>query len=361
MGGAERGTIELAAYLNKKNVGSFVVSAGGNLVPLLIKQGTVHQSIPVDSKNPLVIFLNIFRLRKFIRTHNIDLVDVRSRAPAWSTYFAIRKTKAKMIATFHGLYSHQNFLKKFYNKIMTKGSLIVAVSHFISAHIKEIYKIHPKKIVLIPRGVDLTIFAPDKVPQRRLEALIQNLQIPEDQFVIFVPGRLSRPKGHEVLLEALSYLKNKEYICLFVGKSKNESYRKELEEQAEIYGIRDKLFIKENCLDMPALYKLATVTVSPSTWPESFGRTMAEAGAMGCPVIASNQGGVKEIVIHGETGYLFPTEDTRVLAEYIDKILGLTKAERESMGRKSIEHIQKKFSNKQMFDKTLQAYKNALA
>ncbi len=361
MGGAERGTIELAGYLKTKGIESFVASSGGQLVPLLTKEGVLHECIPVHSKNPVTILLNIFRLRRLIKTHKINVIDVRSRAPAWSTYFAVRKTHAKLITTFHGMYGHQNFLKRLYNRVMIKGTRIVAVSQFIRHHLEDVYKVNPQKIVAIPRGVDLSIFGAHKVPQSRLETLTRLFQLPEDKLIILMPGRLSRLKGHEVLLEALSYLKNKNYICVFVGKSKNAAYEKELTEQAVTYGVRDKLFIKESCSDMPALYKLATVTVTPSIWPESFGRTIAEAGSMGCPTIASNHGGAREIIVHEETGYLFPAEDSRALASYIDKVLSFTKKERETMAHKAIAHIQRKFSNKQMFEKTVQVYKDVLS
>lgn len=361
MGGAERGTIDLALYLKKNNIASFVASGGGHLVYVLNKHEIPHYTLPLYSKNPFVIMLNALRLRKILKAHHINVIDVRSRAPAWSAWLTTRRTHIKLVTSFHGMYGYGNLFKFFYNQVMTKGNIIVSVSNFITKHIEKIYKVSPKKIVTIPRGIDPDIFAPSKVPQLRLETLIHKFRLPEDKFVILLSGRLSRPKGHEVLLEALSYLRHKDYICLFVGKTKNSAYKKELEKQAETYGVADKLFIKESCADMPALYKLATVAVMPSIWPESFGRVAIEAGAMGCPIIASDHGGVKEIVLHGETGYLFPNEDSKALAKYIDKVLDFNAEERSIFSKKAIHHIQDTFTNKQMFAKTLRAYKNLVS
>ncbi|UNM05950.1 MAG: glycosyltransferase [Holosporaceae bacterium] len=154
-----------------------------------------------------------------------------------------------------------------------------------------------KKIVTIHRGVDLGTFDANKVTESMVQNMISEMQIPEDKHIFLLPGRLTRIKGHEVLFDAVSRMRRDDFICLIVGSFKNKNYLRELDEQARHYGFRDRLYIFNNCKDMATLYALATASISPSTRPETFGRTAAEAGAMGCIVIGSNHGGTKEIIV----------------------------------------------------------------
>jgi glycosyltransferase involved in cell wall biosynthesis len=183
------------------------------------------------------------------------------------------------------------------------------------------------------------------------------MQLPDDKHIILLPGRMTRLKGHGVLLDALSRLNRDDVVCLFVGSTANkEAYVKELEDQAVNYGLRDRLYIIPECKDMAALYKLATLTVCPSVQPESFGRVAAEAGAMGCVVVASNHGGAPEIIVEGKTGFLFPPEDCRSLTYTLQKVLDMTQQEGSQIKHDAMEHVRKSFDNATMLSKTIKLY-----
>ena len=109
-GGVERGTIDVAKALKHEGFEPIVVSKGGVLVYQLREARITHITLPVGSKNPLTIFLNIGRLVKIIVQHKVDIIHARSRAPMWSAYFACKKTKIKLVTTVHGTYS-LNFSK----------------------------------------------------------------------------------------------------------------------------------------------------------------------------------------------------------------------------------------------------------
>ena len=361
MGGVERGAIDVAIFLKQKGHFSVIASYGGRLVSHLRKNGIIHEYLPLHSKNPFTIWRNIRRLENLIRSQKIQLVHARSRAPAWSAYFAAKKARVPFITTFHGAYAFKSKIKKTYNSIMTKSIQIIAVSKFISKTIQDKYAVPPKKITTIHRGVDLEVFDPAKITQSRLEVIVSQMQLPDDKFILLMPGRLTRLKGHAILLDALSRLDRKDFICLFVGSIHNKEYVKELEEQATNYNLRDRLYIIPECKDIAALYRLSTITISCSIYPESFGRVAAEAGALGCPVIAANHGGIPEIIIEGKTGFLFPPEDSRSLAYVIEKVLNMSLEDRHKLRDEAIAHIRKDFDNTTMLNKTLKVYQEALS
>ena len=83
-GGAEQGCVDVAAELVRAGAISIIVSNGGHRVPEILRAGSQHINMTVDSKNPLTIWRNSRRLRKIIAKQKVDIIHVRSRAPAWS-------------------------------------------------------------------------------------------------------------------------------------------------------------------------------------------------------------------------------------------------------------------------------------
>jgi glycosyltransferase involved in cell wall biosynthesis len=101
---------------------------------------------------------------------------------------------------------------------------------------------------------------------------------------------------------------------------------------------------------------LADVVVSASTDPVAFGRITVEASAMGRPVVATDHGGSRETVRHGETGWLVPPGDSTALAQAIDTVLHLSAAERVALGERARDFVLERFSKARMCAATLRVY-----
>lgn len=359
-GGVERGAVDVAIALKQQGGEPLVASAGGYYERSLKRHGIRHIKMPLKAKNPLSLFFNYLRLKKIIAVYKVQIVHARSRAPAWSAYYAAKHTNVKFITTFHGTYNFSNRIKKFYNAIMVKGLKVVAVSKHITDHIQKHYDVSKKRIVTICRGVDLNIFNAEGVTQGRLDAVTKEMALPVDKAIVLLPGRITRWKGHMVLLDAINKIDNKDFICLFVGpiSTKNKVYYEEILKKAEGYGVTNRIYVYESCSDMPALYKVSDVVVSASTDPEAFGRVMAEAGAMGRPVVASNHGGAVEIIQHDKTGWLFEAGNAESLARYLEQALLYPVTKKKTMSRAAIKHIRTNFANDIMLDKVLELYRS---
>ena len=192
MGGVERGTIEMAAALTKQGIKNFVVSAGGPMVRELEELGVEHITLPVQSKNPFVIWRNSFKLARIIREKKIDLIHVRSRAPAWSVKWASKMTGIPFIATYHGVYGIKpKCFKKPYNRVMTTGKCVIAVSNFVKEHIMKNYGVPSEKIVVIHRGADIQKFNPDQITKKDLDEFRVKYGILTDKPVVTLVGRLT--------------------------------------------------------------------------------------------------------------------------------------------------------------------------
>ncbi len=360
-GGVERGTVEIAGAIVEAGGRAIVASEGGLQTHDLKRVNADHVTLPMASKNPFVMYRNIKRIADLIRQERVDIVHVRSRAPAWSAYFACKRARKPLLTTFHGTYSIGNFLKRKYNWIMTSGERVVAISEFIAGHVRRHYGVPVDKIRVIHRGVDIDKFDADKVSAERVIKLSTDWRMPDGVPIIMLPGRLTRWKGQLVLIDALAKLGHTNIRCLLVGSAQGrEVYRREIEKRVMEHGLEEVVRIIDHCDDMPAAYMLTDLVISASTDPEAFGRVVAEAQAMGRPVIATDHGGARETVKVGETGWLTKPGDADSLAAALAEGLGMDKNTRNKMAANAIQHVRKNFSKAQMCEKTLDVYNEIL-
>jgi glycosyltransferase involved in cell wall biosynthesis len=361
-GGVERGTVEIADTIVAAGGRALVASNGGGGEHKIQRVGGEHYLLPLHSKNPVVMYSNIGRLEALIKKESVQIIHARSRAPAWSAYFASLRTGVPFVTTFHGAYSAGNSFKRLYNSVMTKGERVVAISGFIAGHLHQTYGVSSDRIRIIPRGVDIEQFNISSVTAERMTLLSSKWRLEEGLPVVMLPGRLTRWKGQIKLIEAVRKLNRRDIRCLLVGGDQGRvAYRRELENLIDLYGLGEVVRIVDHCDDMPAAYMLSDVVVSASTEPEAFGRIMIEAQALGRPVIASNHGGARETILEGESGWMFPTGDVDALAKILEKAINLSEEERLSLSEKAIAHVSNNFSRKAMGDKTLNVYLEILA
>lgn len=361
-GGVERGTADVARALIDAGWTSLVASEGGPMVRELDRAGVRHFTLPLASKNPVVMALNIGRLAGLIREHGVDIVHARSRAPAWSTVAAARRTGAHFVTSFHGTYSAPSGIKRFYNRVMTRGKRVIAISKFIAGHIEKTYGVGSERVRVVHRGVDIDLFDPDKVSDERMIQLASLWRLPDDKRIILMPGRLVRWKGQALLIEALAKLGRRDIHCLVVGADDaHPAFRRDLERLIVAAGLGDMVQMVGHCQDMPAVYMLSDVVVSPSIRPEAFGRVITEAQAMGRPVVASDHGGASETVIAGQTALLVPPGDADALAKALDQALALGAGVRDKLARQAKAHIRENFTKERMCRETLAVYREVLA
>jgi glycosyltransferase involved in cell wall biosynthesis len=361
-GGVERGTIEMTDAIHKAGWKALVASAGGQLLPHINHARGEHITLPLNTKNPFRIWRNARKLAKLIRARNVNLVHARSRAPAWTAYLAAKWTGVPYIATFHGVYGTQSAFKRRYNRVMTMGRRVIAISHFVMEHIEQTYRTDPAKIRLIPRGVDFNVFGEDHIIPERLAKLTKSWRLPEDDVpVIFCPGRISRIKGQHILIDALAELKDMEFLCILAGKDEgHEEYRMDLEEQIVKLGLEGKVRLADPTNYMNEAYQLSQLVVVPSIKPEAFGRVAIEAQAMGRVVIATDHGGARETVVPNETGYLVPPSNAKAMAVAIKFALERDAATVKAMANYAKQHVRALFSSDIMKSKTLAVYAEVL-
>ena len=367
-GGAETGCYDLAHYLPENDCSSFVVTSGGELVRFIDKKKVKLITLPVHSKNPILMLFNSIALIFIILIHNISIVHARSRAPAWSCLFATMITRRKFVTTFHGTYNFNNSIKKFYNSVMVRSNLIIAGSNFIFSHIKENYTKYlnvKKKFLVIFRGINIDYFDPSTTLENEENDLLSNWGITRDKKLILMPGRLTSWKGQEVFIEALNLVTKQlghlSFYAVILGSDQGRDiYSKKIKRLAEQYRLIPHLKFVEHCKNMPLAYKVSSVVISASKEPEAFGRVAIEAQSMEKPVIASNIGGSNETITNNVSGFLFESNNPESLSKKIIEVLNLDETRLKLIGIEGRKNIIKKFNVEKMCFTTYLEYKKLL-
>lgn len=366
-GGVERSAIDVAEALVLAGKTTIVASSGGRQVVELQRRGVRHIELPLASKNPLVIRRNVARLTELIERERVELVHARSRAPAWSARAAARAAGLPFVTTFHGTYNYGSGvlgrLKKRYNAVMADGDVVIANSRFITEHVHANYAVPDDRIRTVPRGVDTASFDAEGFNPNRMVELSTRWRLPDENAVVLLPGRLTRWKGQILFIEALARLRvrrgveNFRITGLLVGSDQGrEAYRRELEEQISDKGLGGNVQIVGHCDDMPAAYMLSDVVVSASTDPEAFGRVIAEAQAMGRPVVVADHGGATEQVLAGLTGWRFAPGDPDAFADALETALDLDVDRRATLAERAAAHVREHYSKNGMCAATLRIY-----
>lgn len=360
-GGVERGTLEMAEAILAAGGRSLVVSSGGVMVTRLKRMGAEHIALPVASKNPLRWPFIRRRLRQIMVEEGVNLVHVRSRAPAWIAMAAARRIKVPVVSTIHGRFKAGNIFKRYYNSIMVRSDHIIAISRYIAGLVKDQFPKIAKHITTIHRGVDINMFDPAKVSAQRVINAAHHLGIPDHKKVVMLPARPSLWKGQQITIEAMAKLDQKDIILVLVGAlSGKAGFQQSLTSSISQLGLEGRVKLAPESQDMPAALMLADVVVMPSLTPEPFGRVAIEAQAMGRPVVAFNHGGAAESIIPGETGWLAEPGNVDSLGTAIAEALALKVLERKQFANRARQHIVANFSTDLMVSKTLSVYGKAL-
>ena len=367
-GGAETGCYDIAHYLAEQNCGSYIATSSGELLKFIKKNKVKVFKLPVHSKNPLIIILNVIIMSFLILFKKINIVHARSRAPAWSCYLACLITNRIFVTTFHGTYNYKSKFKKFYNSIMLRSKLTIAGSNFIFGHINDNYSEYlnkHKKLRVIFRGINVDYFNSKNISILKQEKLKKEWSLDSNKFIILMPGRLTYWKGQEKFIEALNILIEDynftNFHAVLLGSDQGRKvYSKKLFSLVERYSLSKKISFIKHCSEMPLAYSLADVVVSASIEPEAFGRIAVESQSMSKPIIASDIGGSKETVLNKKTGFLYKYDDPRELAKTLNTVIQLNQEELKLMGNEGRKNVAKKFDVELMCESNLREYKKLL-
>jgi glycosyltransferase involved in cell wall biosynthesis len=362
VGGAETSCKDIAKFIANQNYFSSILCSAGEQIKNIDQKKVKVFRFPVHSKSIFLIFFNIFVILFIVLFYKINIIHVRSRAPAWSCYFVSKLLSLPLITTFHGTYNFNNSLKKFYNSVMLRGNLVIAGSKFIFDHIKKNYN-YTKNIFLVPRGIDINYFSRKNSNIENANDIRMRWGVSSNSFLILLPGRLTFWKGQFLFLNTLLFLKQQNLLnnisAIILGDDQGRTeYREYLINFIREHRLADNVKIISHEYFMPSAYNACDLVLSASIEPEAFGRIVIEAQAMEKPILASNIGGSNETIVDGQTGWLFKSDDEKDLANLIIEISKKDKNFLTDLGAKGRANVINNHTVEQMCSKTLEIYKS---
>ena len=294
-------------------------------------------------------FIRLYiQLKKFFRMIQPEAVHVRYIAPGLLPIIAARAAGVKRIfATVGQLGNQYGLIPKIFIRIAaTLADCFICTSREIecswfgrSEMFSKYLDISGRKHVTIYNSVDI-----EKIIMASSDNKLISKKIGEkNRKVVSVVGRLRIEKGQAVLLDAFKHIVEEmpDTLLVLAGDGPDAAA---LQERAITLCIEDQVVFMGN-LDQTEVYQLygiSSVVSIPSLY-EGFGLAAVEAMAASTPVVASDVGGLKEIVKEGVTGYLFPVSDSQALARGVLKILESPKLA-ESMGDMAFQRTKMLFS-----------------
>jgi len=307
IGGGEKNLLDIVKYASKEYKVSAVVPSEGLLAEKFREIGCSVYTCNLS-------LLNINSLKKIIKSEYPDLIHIQGLKASFVGRIAAKLLNIHCINAVHGLHY-------FYYENYIKGRLFLIVDRFLRRwtdgficasksvydQVVNILKVEKDKVWLIYNGLDY-----NHITQVNADT------IKKEKTIICV-GSLHKPKGQIYLIKAIPLInqtiKNVKYLIVGDGdeETKLKSYVKEnnLEPYITFTGF------KKNVLE---LMRKSSILVMPSLW-ECLPYVLLEAMAVGLPIVATNVGGISEIVINNETGVLVPPKNEKELAKAIIKLL----------------------------------------
>jgi len=237
----------------------------------------------------------------------------------WLLSWLAIKTGIKYVVTAHGTdlmgYKQWERFRKYADETAMGAKRIITISNDNNELVKELFPAAADKAVFMQNGYDTERFYPEPVSREKIEEMF-DIKL-KNKLVLFV-GKLAHFKGVDILIEAIRLYENKypdEITTIIAGDGELAA---SLKKQAKDGNLHDLHFMGHlNSTQLRELYSTAEVSIVPSR-REPFGLVAIEALACGCPVIATNQGGLTDI-INDEVGTLVDVEDAAGLSAAIHK------------------------------------------
>lgn len=337
IGGIEMLCRDIADMGEEQNEFCFLFS-GGKIAEEINEKG-----IPVYSFYKNKLYTRMVQLVQLVKRERYDVIIVHHEgigiyAFYLSLLFFFRKVKfiKYLHCSFEEKYFFQgNRVKDILNyhilkKTLVKSDCMVAVSNFVKQSYCEEFGINKDKVKVIYNGID-TLQNANRFCRKHSERNVIKL--------LYV-GRLIKVKGVHILLDAVKKLTDREenVELEILGDG---SMRMEYERMAEELGIMDKVHFRGYVLDKQKYYENADIFVCPSIWQEAFGISIIEALAQGLICVASNVGGIPEIIEDGKDGFLVQSGNDSELAEALLKAKKCAKSPmHEEMQNKAIQKSQ---------------------
>jgi glycosyltransferase involved in cell wall biosynthesis len=313
---------------------------------------TVHlsqDSIKMLNGNRIYDIGTIFGLSRIIRTHSPELIVAINERPLLFATISrqLAGSNAKLVSVIHNP-DFQTARERVFHPIYRSVVAGVDAVVYVAQNQRKLWEDRgylPPTAIVIPNGVDLRRFSAHSVTEWRDRTRLM-LGFGPGDYVIGLCGHFRPQKNHSQLIDAIRILRGRGYPAkaLLVGSGPTQST---IEQYAKQCGMLEHIVFAGLQQDVRPYTSAFDVGVLCSFF-EAAPLATLEMMAMGLPVVVSNVGNAAEMVIPGETGFLFPAGDTMSLVDFLQTLSDPLK--REVVGRAASQFVAANFAVDRMLD-----------
>jgi glycosyltransferase involved in cell wall biosynthesis len=311
--GGEQQTLHLLQGLRDRKLNSHLVCQPDS--PMAKAATTIGITIFPLRMHGEIDFIAAYRIRKLIREHQYDIIHCHTSHAHTLAFLASWGTNVRRLVTRRVDFSI--FRHSFFKLSGIKYRYLADYYIAISRKIKEVLVsdgIAPERIFVVHSGID-----PKRFSAENSKELISEFSIKSDEKVVINVAHLAGHKGQKYLIRAipavLEHLPRTRFFIVGGGE-----LMAELKALAVSMGLTDELVFTGFREDVGAFYRLADLFVMSSV-EEGLGTAVLDAMALAKPVVATNSGGIPEMIIDGENGRLVPAKNPGALADGIIEML----------------------------------------
>ncbi|MHC3385813.1 glycosyltransferase family 4 protein [Lacticaseibacillus paracasei] len=364
--GADKILLEIVENIDRKTFEPIVILPEDGPLVSKIREAGVEVSVlpyPILRRkffnvrgigNYIVSYIRFSRrLKKIVNKENIKLVHVNMTAVLEGVWLKLF-TKAKIVWHVHEIIMKPKFIYKLICFLIQHFSdQAVAVSDATKQRLIDSGSVDKMKVITIHNGIS------KDYPQNEPDYVRKSLSIPPDAVVIGMVGRVNAWKGQGDFLDAVDPIlrRNQNVHALLVGSAYQgeEAYEQKLFDKVASLDTKQRIHICPFTEQIADYYAAFNIFVLPSIQPDPFSTVVLEAMSNSLPVVAYDHGGVSEMILDNETGYLSPPLGATKLSQKLDLLVGDSSL-RVKMGKKANIRQEKFFSLSQFVERFTQVY-----
>jgi glycosyltransferase involved in cell wall biosynthesis len=356
-----RETVDLAILTQRSGWRAVITSSGGPLVTESERAGVRHTRMPLRKPGPFINWRNRVHLETLFQREHPALVHAHGVETLGAAIGLSRSHRLPLVADLTQPLIDTPAVHRLIDKLRKLSCVIRVPSEYMGLQLLDVFHIAPEHIYHVHPGIDLQWYNASAISAERLQNLSQLWRLPESATVILLPLPLCPGMGHMFFLKALRQIKNENFFVVMVGHDRHApGLRQEIEQFVTTDGLNGKVIMPETCTDWPAAYWLSSVIAATNTVPRGQHLELLAAQAVGRPVIATNSGANREMVLDGKTAWIVPPEDEKALAAALLEAIHLDTGQRLHLAQCTRQFIAENFPQNTWSTTMMELYETLL-
>jgi glycosyltransferase involved in cell wall biosynthesis len=297
---AARSAVNIAHVLLLGGARALIAAENGPLVNELTAAGGEWIPMVNATINPLRLRRSARRLEQIISQERVDIIHAYDAGAATSARMASAQVAVWLVTSLPDVPFYRGIRGR-QAKALATGDRVIASSNYSAMPIMERYGLRPDQVTIVPRVIDTATYDPLAVSAKRAQALRENWQLPLDDQVVMVPGRVAPWNGQILVPDIARVLVDNGvhgFVFVVVGETSTQAkYARTVVKRADALDVGGLVRMVGHCEDMPAAFAAADFVAVPAVEPPLLGRVVAQAQAMGRPVVTTDVGMLAEHIV----------------------------------------------------------------